>query len=77
MFASTKGGLKIFLVCESIFGLENLVCPLQFLTGSSSKTSHNIDCILGSLCYIRTVFHLNGLTAQLSFEERAAVEGAK
>jgi hypothetical protein len=31
----------------------------------------------GSLCYIRTVFRLNCLTAQLSYEGRAAVEGAK
>jgi hypothetical protein len=29
-----------------------------------------------SLLY-KTVFHLNSLTAQLSYEERAAVEGAK
>jgi hypothetical protein len=41
------------------------------------QTSHNIDCVLGSLCYIRTVFHLNCLTAQLSYEGRAAVEEAK
>jgi hypothetical protein len=41
------------------------------------QTSHNIDCVLVSLCYIRTVFHLNSLTAQLSYEERAAVERAK
>jgi hypothetical protein len=37
----------------------------------------HIDCVFGSLCYIRTVFHLNCLTAQLSNEGRAAVEGAK
>jgi hypothetical protein len=36
----------------------------------------NIDCVLGSLCYVRTVFHLNCVTAQLSYEGRAAVEGA-
>jgi hypothetical protein len=30
-----------------------------------TQTSHNIDCALGSLCYIRTVFQLNCLTAQL------------
>jgi hypothetical protein len=41
------------------------------------KTPHNIDCFLGSLCYLRAVFRLNCFTAQLSYEGRAAVEGAK
>jgi hypothetical protein len=45
--------------------------------GFDPQTSHNIDCVLGFLCYIRTVFHLNCLKAQLSYEGRAAVEGAK
>jgi hypothetical protein len=34
----------------------------------------NIDGFLGSFFYIRTVFRLNCLTAQPSYEERAAVE---
>jgi hypothetical protein len=30
----------------------------------SAQTSHNIDCVLGSLCYLyKTVFYLNCLTA--------------
>jgi hypothetical protein len=37
----------------------------------------NIDCFLGSFCYIRTVFRLNCLTAQPSYEGGAAVEGGK
>jgi hypothetical protein len=35
---------------------------------------YNIDCFLGSFCFIRTVFRMNCLTAQPSYEERAAVE---
>jgi hypothetical protein len=34
-----------------------------------------IDCFLGSFCYIRTVFRLICLTAQPSYEGRAAVHG--
>jgi hypothetical protein len=41
------------------------------------QTPHNIDCFLGSLFYTRTVFHLDCLTAQVSYEGRAAVEGGK
>jgi hypothetical protein len=41
------------------------------------QKSHNIDCVLGSLCYIRTVFHLNCLTAQLYYKGRAAVSISK
>jgi GTPase SAR1 family protein len=41
------------------------------------ETSHNIDCFLGSFCHIRTVFRLNCLTAQPSYEGRAAMEGGK
>jgi hypothetical protein len=59
--------------------MGNLPYKLSVLTGPmcNAQTSHNIDCVLGSLCYIRTVYHLNCLTAQLSYEGRAAVEGAK
>jgi hypothetical protein len=43
-----------------------------------AQTSHNIDCALGPLCYIcKSVSHSNCLTAQLSYEGRAAVEGGK
>jgi hypothetical protein len=45
--------------------------------GFQTQTSHNIDCFWGSLCYKRTLFHLNCLTAQLSYEGGAAVEGTK
>jgi hypothetical protein len=46
--------------------------------GKKVQISHNIDCVLGSLCYTyKTVFHLNCLTEPLSYEGRAAVEGAK
>jgi hypothetical protein len=47
------------------------------MTKALAQTSHNIDCVLGSLCYVWTVFQLNCLTAQHSYEGRAAVEGAK
>jgi hypothetical protein len=40
-------------------------------------TIPGIDCFLGSFCYIRTVFRLNCLSAQLTYEGRAAVEGGK
>jgi hypothetical protein len=40
----------------------------------AAQTSHNLDCFLGSFFYIRTVFRLNCLTAQPSYEGRAAVE---
>jgi hypothetical protein len=44
---------------------------------SIDNSQYTVDCFLGSLCYIRTVFRLNCLIAQLSYEGRAAVEGAK
>jgi hypothetical protein len=40
-------------------------------------SQYTVDCFLGSFCYIRTVFRLNCLTTQLSYEGRAAVEGGK
>jgi hypothetical protein len=40
-----------------------------------SQTSHIIDCFLGTFCFIQTVFLLNWLTAQPSYEVKAAVEG--
>jgi hypothetical protein len=40
-----------------------------------AETSHNIDCLLGSFCYIRAVIRLNCLTAQPSYKGRAAVGG--
>jgi hypothetical protein len=43
-------------------------------TVHTTQTYHNIDCGSGSFCNIRRVFHLNCLTAQLSYEGRAAVE---
>jgi hypothetical protein len=41
-----------------------------------TQTSHIyiIDCFLSSFCYIKTVFILKWLTAQPSYEVKAAVE---
>jgi hypothetical protein len=53
---------------------------VQTIIGLHAQTSQNIYCALGPLCYmykIKSVFHLNRLTAQLSYEGRAAVAGAK
>jgi hypothetical protein len=51
-------------------------CGFSWSVGA--QTSHNIDCALGPLCYMyKSVFHLNCLTAQLSYEGRDAVEGGK
>jgi hypothetical protein len=66
--------------CYEILGLDffhQSTPSSTLMNGLEPQTSHNIDCFLGSLCYIRTVFHLNCLTAQLSYKGRAAVEGAK
>jgi hypothetical protein len=43
---------------------------------SSTTDISQYRLLFGSLCYIQTVFRLNFLTAQLSYEGRAAVEGA-
>jgi hypothetical protein len=61
----------------SNFYLGNLTSFLFRYVHELSTTDISQDCVLGSLCYIRTVFHLNCLTAQLSYEGRAAVEGAE
>jgi hypothetical protein len=50
---------------------------MYILHTGNSQTSHNIDCFLGFLCYIRTVFHLNCFTAQPPYAGKAAVEGGK
>jgi hypothetical protein len=56
----------------------NYFQPLLYMYSSIFHLENTTDIsrVLGSLCYIRTVFYLNCLTAQLSYEGRAAVEGA-
>jgi hypothetical protein len=58
---------------QRIFELHELD---TYVARGQPQTSHNIDCALGPLLY-KSVFHLNSLTAQLSYEGRAAVEGGK
>jgi hypothetical protein len=70
---------------KSVGGSDDFPLPSSYdlpdgpLNRQETQTSHNIDCFLGSLCYIRirTEFHLNCLTAHLAYEGRAAVEGVK
>jgi hypothetical protein len=59
--------MNLLLLFSKLIYSENL--------DKDHRISHNIDCFLGSFCYIRTVFRLNCLTAQpLLYEGRAAVE---
>jgi hypothetical protein len=62
-------GLTTLIEYEITVGIESVA--------TTDISQYTVDCFLGSLCYIQTVFHLNCLTAQLSYEGRAAVEGAK
>jgi hypothetical protein len=45
--------------------------------GAIDNSQYTVDCFLGYLCYIGTLFRLICLTAQLSYEGRAAAKGAK
>jgi hypothetical protein len=70
--AQTSASLSLYIYIDC--GAASTVLNVYML---EPFTSHNIDCFLGSFCYIWTVFRLNCLTAQPSYEGWTAVEGGK